>query len=334
MSTAVITGITGQDGSYLAEMLLADGCTVVGLCRRQSSTAAHWRIDHLLTHPNFILSAADLCDQASVDAIVQEFRPNEIYNLAAQSFVPASWGQPVYTGDVDALGVTRVLESVRRYAPEARFVQASSSEMFGDSPPPQDEATTFRPRSPYGVAKVYGYYITRNYRESFGIHASNCIAFNHGSPRRGPEFVEQKVSTYVGELAATNEILGGGLDGAPRLRLGNMTAERDWLHAKDVVRAMRLMADANDPGDFVISSGETHSIYRLCDVAFRAGGFADWEDQVETDPALYRPAEVPALRGDSTLAREKLRWEPQISFEAMIAEMVEAARKNASKKCK
>lgn len=327
-ATAIITGAGGQDASYLAELLLAKGYTVVGITRRQSSEAALWRIAHLRGNPRYILECADMCDQTSLDRVVAKHEPTEVYNLAAQSFVPASWEQPVYTGDVDALGVTRILEAVRRYSPRARVVQASSSEIFGDSPPPQREDTPLRPRSPYGVAKCYGYFIARNYRESYGMHVSNAISFNHGSPRRGPEFVEQKVATEVARIAF--EIERAGL--IRPMRLGNMDAARDWLHASDVVRAMWMMAQTDVPDDYVVASGDTHTIHELVAVACRAARLGeDIGRFVETDATLLRPAEVPALHGDASKIKAALGWQPEVTFQEMIWEMVAAAAQRIGK---
>lgn len=316
---ALITGILGQDGSYLADALLADGHAVWGVERRQSSDAGRWRIAHLLDHPGLTLLGADLCDQGSLDAAVIAAQPDHVYNLAAQSFVPVSWEQPVYTGDVDALGVTRLLEAVRRHAPGASVVQASSSEMFGSQPPPQSERTPFHPRSPYGVAKVYGFYITQNYRESYKLHAGSAISFNHGSPRRGPEFVEQKI---VHGAVRIYLALAERTTPAP-LKLGNLDAKRDWLHAEDVVRAMRMMASATEPADYVVASGRMVSIRDICHWAFEAVGL-NWREWVRVDQALYRPAEVAALEGDASKITQCLGWAPTKTVRDMVREMVAA----------
>jgi GDPmannose 4,6-dehydratase len=312
MPTALITGITGQDGSYLAEFLLEQGYKVVGLVRR-SSTVTFERIRHIQNR--LVLVSADLLDQSSLIAALQEHRPQEVYNLAAQSFVPASWNQPVFTGEVTGLGVTRILEAIRQVAPETRFYQASSSELFGKvREVPQRETTPFYPRSPYGVAKVYGHWITVNYRESYDLFACSGILFNHESPRRGLEFVTRKVS-YGAALIK----LGMARD----LRLGNLEAKRDWGFAGDYVRAMWLMLQQDRPDDYVICTGQTHSVRDLCQVAFGHLGL-NYEDYVKVDPRFMRPAEVDLLVGDPTKARTTLGWEPTVSFEKLVAMMVEA----------
>jgi GDPmannose 4,6-dehydratase len=310
--TALVTGITGQDGSYLAEWLLENDYNVVGMVRRTSTL----NFDRLKDFQDDItLVQGDLLDQMSLIDILQEHQPTEVYNLAAQSFVPTSWKQPVLTGEFTALGVTRMLDSVRIVNPDIRFYQASSSEMFGKvQEVPQRETTPFYPRSPYGVAKVYGHWITINYRESYDLYACSGILFNHESPRRGIEFVTHKVTYGAAriKLGLQNE-----------LRLGNLDARRDWGHARDYVRAMWLMLQQDEPDDYVISTGQTHSVRRLCQVAFEAVDL-NWEDYVVVDEKFYRPAEVDLLIGDSSKAREKLGWEPEITFEYMIQEMVEA----------
>jgi GDPmannose 4,6-dehydratase len=313
MKTALITGITGQDGSYLAEFLLERGYRVVGMTRRHS-IASDERIAHL--RDRIEIRSGDLLDQGSLTAIVAEIRPDEVYNLAAQSFVPTSWSQPVLTGEFTALGVTRMLEAIRSAKPDARFYQASSSEMFGQAAAPQSESTPFHPRSPYGVAKVYGHQITINYRESYGLHASCGILFNHESPRRGPEFVSRKISLAVAAIAAGR---------ARRLRLGNLDAQRDWGFAGDYVRAMWLMLQQDEPADYVIATGQSHSVRDFCEAAFGHVGL-DWAEHVEHDPSLERPAEVHVLRGDATRARLTLGWEPQVSFGQLVAMMVDADR--------
>ena len=312
MPTALITGITGQDGSYLAEFLLEKGYRVVGVVRR-TSHHSYERIAHLNGQVEIV--SADLLDQHSLTQVVKESRPDEVYNLAAQSFVPTSWQQPVLTGEFTALGVTRVLEAVRMTAPGARFYQASSSEMFGKVvETPQSETTLFYPRSPYGVAKVYGHHITVNYRESYDLFAVSGILFNHESPRRGLEFVTRKITDGVARIKL-------GL--AKELRLGNLEARRDWGFAPDYVRAMWSMLQADEPGDYVIGSGVARSVLDVVHVAFEHVGLA-WEDHVVTDPSLFRPAEVDLLIADATKAHRDLGWEPQCTFEEMIRGMVDA----------
>ncbi len=313
MPTALITGITGQDGSYLAEFLLAKGYEVVGVVRRTSHDS-YERIGHLLDRLSIV--PADLLDQHSLTSVIGDVKPDEIYNLAAQSFVPTSWTQPVLTGEFTALGVTRILEAVRLAHPEARYYQASSSEMFGKAAEtPQRESTPFYPRSPYGVAKVYGHWITVNYRESYGIYAVSGILFNHESPRRGLEFVTRKVTDGVARIKL-------GL--SDKLRLGNLDAQRDWGYAGDYVEAMWLMLQQDEPDDYVVAMNATHTVRELVEVAFKHAGIDDWERHVVIDPALYRPAEVDLLIGDSTKAREALGWEPTTSFEDLITNMVDA----------
>jgi len=309
---ALITGVTGQDGSYLAELLLDKGYEVFGLVRR-SSTDPLDRIQHLTSR--ITLVRGDLSDQASLIDAVAQADPHEVYNLAAQSFVGDSWKEAVYTGDVDALGVTRLLEAIRRVNKDARFYQASSSEMFGKvHEVPQRETTPFHPRSPYGVAKVYAYYITLNYRESFGMHAGNGILFNHESPRRGLEFVTRKITDGVARIKL-------GL--AEELRLGNLDAKRDWGFAGDYVDAMWRMLQQDEPDDYVVASGETHTVREFCEIAFGRADL-DWERYVVVDPAFFRPAEVDLLLGDAGKAREKLDWEPKTSFRELVEMMVDA----------
>jgi GDPmannose 4,6-dehydratase len=311
-SRALVTGVTGQDGSYLAELLLARGYEVVGVVRR-SSTVNFERIAHI--QDQLTLVPGDLLDQGSLIAIVSEHRPSEVYNLAAQSFVMTSFTQPVLTGDVTALGAVRMLEAIRHVDPDIRFYQASSSEVFGKvAESPQSERTPFYPRSPYGVAKAYAHWITVNYRESYDLFATSGILFNHGSPRRGLEFVERKVSNGVARIKA-------GID--TELRLGNLDARRDWGFAGDYVEAMWRMLQLDEPGDFVVASGETHSIRELCDVAFGHAGL-DWTDYVVQDDRFYRPAEVDLLIGDSTHARTTLGWEPRTTFEELVRMMVDS----------
>jgi GDPmannose 4,6-dehydratase len=311
--TALITGITGQDGSYLAELLLAKGYRVVGMTRR-TSTEVHERIEHIVG--DLEIFSGDLLDQSSMTSIVDEVGPDEIYNLAAQSFVPASWSQPVLTGEFTALGVTRMLEAIRQVNPAIRFYQASSSEMFGNAvESPQNEETPFYPRSPYGVAKVYGHWITVNYRESYGLYASSGICFNHESPRRGKEFVTRKISDGVARIK---------LGRASELRLGNLDAQRDWGYAGDFVRAMWMMLQPPAPADFVIATGRTHSVRDFVRVAFEAAGLGSYEPYIVVDPRFVRPAEVDQLIGDASKAKRALGWEPTVGFEELVAMMVEA----------
>jgi GDPmannose 4,6-dehydratase len=313
MKRALITGITGQDGSYLAEWLLQQGYEVHGVVRR-SSTETYERISHL--HNRLVLHQADLLDQLSLIEVVRSVAPAEVYNLAAQSFVPTSWRQPVLTGEFTAIGVTRMLEALRLLDPTGiRFYQASSSEMFGKvRETPQTEATPFHPRSPYGVAKAYGHYITVNYRESYGMFACSGILFNHESPRRGLEFVTRKVSDGVARIKH-------GL--AKELRLGNLDARRDWGFAGDYVRAMWLMLQQETPDDYVVATGETRSVRELVEIAFDRAGL-DWQKYVVQDPALIRPAEVDLLIGDASKARRVLGWKPEVSFQELVRRMVDA----------
>jgi GDPmannose 4,6-dehydratase len=310
--TALITGITGQDGSYLAELLLDKGYRVVGMTRR-SSTSPNERIAHLTDRIELL--QGDLLDQASLVEALRAAQPHEVYNLAAQSFVPTSWNQPVLTAEFTALGVTRMLEAVRQVDPAIRFYQASSSEMFGKvNQVPQDESTPFYPRSPYGVAKAYGHFITVNYRESYDLFAVSGILFNHESPRRGLEFVSRKVTDGAARVAL-------GLE--RELRLGNLDAERDWGFAGDYVRAMWMMLQQDGPEDFVVASGTAHSVRDLCEIAFRRVGL-DYQDHVVVDPTLFRPAEVDHLRGDASRAREILGWAPDVDFAGLVEMMVDA----------
>jgi GDPmannose 4,6-dehydratase len=309
---ALITGITGQDGSYLAELLLEKGYEVVGMVRRTSHDS-YERIGHLLHRLHIV--AADLLDQHSLTAVVRDAKPHEVYNLAAQSFVPTSWTQPVLTGEFTALGVTRLLEAVRLAHPEARFYQASSSEMFGKAlETPQRESTPFYPRSPYGVAKVYGHWITVNYRESYGLYAVSGMLFNHESPRRGLEFVTRKVSHGVARIAK-------GFD--KELRLGNLEASRDWGYAGDYVDAMWRMLQSETPDDYVIGTGETHTVRELVAIAFAHVGL-DWKRHVVVDGTLVRPAEVDVLRADPSKARRQLDWRPTVGFAELVRMMVDA----------
>jgi len=318
MPTALVTGITGQDGSYLAEFLLEKGYHVVGMVRR-SSTVTWERVEHIKDQIDIV--QGDLHDQSSLMNLVTNCNPDEIYNLGAQSFVPTSWSHPTLTGEVTGLGVTRLLEVIRMAKPEARFYQASSSEMFGKvRAVPQDEDTPFYPRSPYGVAKTYGHWITVNYRESYNLFAVSGILFNHESPRRGLEFVTRKITDGVARIKH-------GLQN--ELRLGNLEARRDWGYAKDYVRAMWLMLQQEEPDDFVIGTGETKSVRDFCKAAFGYVGL-NYEDYVVQDPAFYRPAEVDLLVSDPSKAREKLGWEPTVNFDELVSLMVEADLKRYS----
>lgn len=312
MPTALITGITGQDGSYLAELLLSKGYRVIGVARR-SSTVTYERIDHLLD--DITVVQGDLHDQGSLLALLEEYQPTEVYNLAAQSFVPTSWNQPALTGDITALGVTRMLEAIRFVNPKIRFYQASSSEMFGKVVEvPQCETTAFYPRSPYGVAKVYGHWITVNYRESFNMFAASGILFNHESPRRGLEFVTRKISDGVARIK---------LGYAKELRLGNLEAQRDWGFAGDYVDAMWRMLQHEKPDSFVVGMGETHSVREFCEIAFGYVGL-DYNDYVVQDERFYRPAEVDLLISDPSKARSVLGWEPAIGFKELVTMMVDS----------
>ncbi len=309
---ALITGITGQDGSYLAEFLLDQGYEVCGMVRR-SSTLNFERIAHI--QDRITLVAGDLLDEVSMINLLRDNHPTEVYNLAAQSFVQTSWSQPVLTGETTALGVTRVLDAIRIVDPEIRFYQASSSEMFGKVlEVPQRESTPFYPRSPYGVAKVYGHWITVNYRESYGLHASSGILFNHESPRRGLEFVTRKVTHGVARIKA-------GID--EKLALGNLDAQRDWGFAADYVRAMWMMLQQDQPDDYVVATGRTHSVKELVELAFAAVDL-DWEEHVVIDERFLRPAEVDLLVGDPTKAEETLKWRRDVDFAALVQMMVEA----------
>jgi GDPmannose 4,6-dehydratase len=309
---ALITGITGQDGSYLAEFLLGQGYEVIGMIRR-SSTVNFERIKHIQNQ--ITLATGDLMDEVSLIGLLREHRPNEVYNLAAQSFVQTSFSQPVLTGEVTALGVTRILDAIRIVDSEIRFYQASSSEMFGKVVEvPQRETTPFYPRSPYGVAKVYGHWITVNYRESYNLHASSGILFNHESPRRGLEFVTRKITNGVAQIKL-------GLDN--ELRLGNLEAQRDWGFAGDYVKAMWMMLQQDKPDDYVVATGQTHSVRRFCELAFGHVDL-DYRDYVVQDERFMRPAEVDLLVGDASKAREQLGWQPETSLEEMVAMMVDS----------
>jgi GDPmannose 4,6-dehydratase len=319
MPTALITGITGQDGSYLAELLLEKGYKVVGMMRR-SSTNTSERIEHLLDKITIV--KGDLLDQGSLLGLLEKHAPTEIYNLAAQSFVPDSWTQPVFTGDATALGVTRMLEAIRLVNKKIKYYQASSSEMFGKVQEiPQKESTPFYPRSPYGVAKVYAHWITINYRESYDMFAASGILFNHESPRRGLEFVTRKISDSVAQIKL-------GL--AKELRLGNLDARRDWGFAGDYVKAMWLMLQQDEPDNYVIGTGETHTVREFCEIAFGHAGL-DYQKYVIQDKNFYRPAEVELLISDPTKARTKLKWESKVSFKELVTMMVDADIKRLSK---
>jgi GDPmannose 4,6-dehydratase len=312
MKTALITGITGQDGSYLAELLLGKGYRVVGVVRR-SSTESFERIAHI--KDRLELAQADLLDQYSLIEVMHDCKPEEVYNLAAQSFVPTSWNQPVLTGEFTALGVTRVLEAIRLVNPQIRFYQASSSEMFGKvRETPQNEQTPFYPRSPYGVAKAYGHYITVNYRESYNLFAVSGILFNHESERRGLEFVTRKVTDGVARIK---------LGVATALRLGNLESRRDWGFAGDYVDAMWRMLQQETPEDYVVATGETHPVRELVEIAFAHVGL-DWQPHVVQDPTFYRPAEVDLLVGDATKAKTQLGWQPTVTFQKLVEQMVDA----------
>jgi GDPmannose 4,6-dehydratase len=316
--TALVTGITGQDGSYLAELLLGKGYTVHGLIRRSSSFNTA-RIDHIYQDPHeadvrLRLHHGDLTDGSQVARLIRMLEPDEVYNLAAQSHVAVSFQQPEYTGDVDALGAIRILEAIRDTGVQTRFYQAGTSEMFGDAPPPQSESTPFRPRSPYAAAKLYAYWVTRNYREAYGMYAANGILFNHEGERRGETFVTRKITRAVARIVA-------GLD--RQVFLGNLDARRDWGHAKDYVRAMWLMLQQPEPGDLVIGTGESHSVRDFAEAAFGHVGL-QWEPFVVFDPSYLRPTEVEHLQADPARAKERLGWQPEISFEQLVHRMVES----------
>jgi GDPmannose 4,6-dehydratase len=315
MTKALITGITGQDGSYLAELLLEKGYQVFGLTRR-TSTQNFARIDHLIHNPNLKLIPGDLIDQHSLTIAIRDTQPDEVYNLAAQSFVQTSWNQPVLTGEVTSLGVTRVLEAMRIAAPNSKFYQASSSEMFGKvRESPQNENTPFYPRSPYGVAKVYGHWITINYRESYDLYAVSGILFNHESPRRGLEFVTRKIANGVARVKLGKQ---------SHIELGNLDSKRDWGYAKDYVEAMWLMLQQDKPDDFVIATGETHSVKEFLQISCEVAGIKDWESIYKHNPEFDRPAEVDYLIGNPNKAKKKLGWEPTVNFEELVELMVKA----------
>jgi GDPmannose 4,6-dehydratase len=319
MPTALVTGITGQDGSYLAELLLSKGYRVIGMARR-SSTVTYERIEHI--QDDIEIVQGDLHDQSSLVSILEEYEPTEVYNLAAQSFVPTSWGQAVLTAEVTAIGVTRLLEAIRLVNPRIKFYQASSSEIFGKVlEVPQRESTPFYPRSPYGVAKVYGHWITVNYRESYDIFAASGILFNHESPRRGLEFVTRKISNAVAQIK---------LGKAKELRLGNLEAQRDWGFAGDYVEAMWLMLQQSKADSFVIGTGETHAVREFCEIAFGHVGL-DYKDFVVQDPRFYRPAEVDLLISDPSKAHHDLGWQRKVSFQKLVKMMVDSDLERVSK---
>jgi GDPmannose 4,6-dehydratase len=322
MKKAFITGITGQDGSYLAELLLDKGYKVYGLTRRTSTQNVE-RIHHLIHHPNLELISGDLLDQHSLTVALRDAQPDEIYNLAAQSFVQTSWDQPVLTGEFTGLGVTRMLEAIRFACPKARFYQASSSEMFGKvQQVPQTELTPFYPRSPYGVAKAYGHWITVNYRESFGIYAVSGILFNHESPRRGLEFVTRKIANGVARVKLGKQ---------KYVELGNLQAKRDWGFAKDYVEAMWLMLQQDQPDDYVVATGETHSVQEFLELACQAAGITDWQKAFKHNPKFDRPAEVDLLIGDPSKAKKKLGWVPKTTFPELVKLMVDAELESEGK---
>ncbi|PWU24054.1 GDP-mannose 4,6-dehydratase [Candidatus Cerribacteria bacterium 'Amazon FNV 2010 28 9'] len=323
MKKAFITGVTGQDGSYLAEFLLEKGYKVYGMNRR-SSTQNYSRIEHIIHNPNFELVSGDLLDEHSITNALMIIQPDEIYNLAAQSFVHASWTQPVLTGEFTGIGVTRMLEAMKAVCPKARFYQASSSEMFGKvQEVPQKESTPFYPRSPYGVAKLYGHWITVNYRESYGLFTVSGILFNHESPRRGLEFVTRKIANAVARVKLGKQ---------EKVRLGNLEAKRDWGYAKDYVEMMWLMLQQQTPEDFVIATGETHSVREFLVESCNVAGIEDWEAIFEHDPSMDRPAEVDLLIGDSSKAKKILGWEPKTTFKELVKIMVEAELKSETNK--
>ncbi len=322
MKKAFITGITGQDGSYLAELLLEKGYKVYGLTRR-TSTQNFERITKIIHHENLELVSGDLLDQHSITIALKDIQPDEVYNLAAQSFVKTSWDQPVLTGEFTAIGVTRMLEAVRFACPQAKFYQASSSEMFGKvQEVPQTEKTPFYPRSPYGVAKAYGHWITINYRESFNMFAVSGILFNHESPRRGLEFVTRKIANGIARVKLGKQ---------KHVELGNLDAKRDWGYAKDYVEAMWLMLQEDTPDDFVIATGETHSVREFFQLSCKIAGIEDWESAYKHNPKYDRPAEVDLLIGDPSKAQKKLGWKPSVTFEQLVELMVKAELENESK---
>ena len=321
MKKALITGVTGQDGSYLAEFLLEKGYRVIGMERRNSNNN-HQRIEGIIDDGDFELVSGDLLDQSSILDIMEKYRPDEVYNLAAQSFVPVSWKQPIFTAEATGIGVTRVLEAIRQVNPDARFYQASTSEMFGKvRETPQNELTPFYPRSPYGVAKVYGHWITVNYRESYDLFATSGILFNHESPRRGDTFVTRKISKAVARIYLGKQT---------ELRLGNLDSKRDWGYAGDYVKAMWMMLQHDKPDTFVVGTDATYSVRDFTKIAFDSVGLV-WEDHVVIDPKFYRPAEVDLLISDSSKARKTLGWKPDTSFKQLVEMMVEHDLKEEGK---
>ena len=320
MSTALITGVTGQDGSYLAELLLSKGYQVVGMIRR-SSTETFGRIAHI--QDNIAIVQGDLHDQSSLVSILEEYKPDEVYNLAAQSFVPTSWSQAVLTAEVTAVGVTRLLEAIRLVNPKTRFYQASSSEMFGAAKPPQNELTPFEPRSPYAAAKVYSYWVTRNYREGYNLFAANGILFNHESPRRGETFVTRKITRAVAAIKAGKQ---------NHLYLGNLDSKRDWGYAPEYVEAMWQMLQQEKADDFCVATGEAHSPREFLDEAFGYAGL-DWKKYVEIDPRYFRPTEVDYLLGDPAKSKKELGWEPKVKFHELVRIMVDADLEFLGEKC-
>ncbi len=322
MKKAFISGITGQDGSYLAELLLEKGYQVYGLTRR-TSTQNYARIEKIMHHQNLELISGDLSDQHSLTYAIREIQPDEVYNLAAQSFVQTSWDQPVLTGEFTALGVTRILDAVKMSCPTARFYQASSSEMFGKvQEVPQTEHTPFYPRSPYGVAKVYGHWITVNYRESFNMYAVSGILFNHESPRRGLEFVTRKIANGVARVKLGKQAF---------VELGNLDAKRDWGYAPDYVKAMWLMLQKDQPDDYVVATGETHSVKEFLELACQSAEISDWEAIYKHNPKYDRPAEVDLLIGDASKAKAELGWEPTVTFKELVDIMVQAELREETK---
>ncbi len=323
MKKAFITGITGQDGSYLAEFLLEKGYKVYGLTRR-TSTQNFARIQNIIHEDNLELISGDLIDQHSLTTAIKQIQPDEVYNLAAQSFVQASWSQPVLTGEVTGIGVTRMLEAVRLSCPSAKFYQASSSEMFGKvRETPQNEETPFYPRSPYGVAKVYGHWITVNYRESYDLFAVSGILFNHESPRRGLEFVTRKIANAIARIKLGKQ---------KYVHLGNLESKRDWGYAKDYVQAMWMMLQQDNPEDYVVSTGETHSVKEFLQVACNVAEIDDWQSVVKHNPKFDRPAEVDYLIGDASKAKKELGWEPSVDFRGLVELMVQAELKKEAAK--
>jgi len=335
--SALITGVTGQDGSYLSELLLDKGYTVIGISRR-SSTNNTDRLSHIISNPNFVFREGDVTDYVSISGLIKEFMPDKCYNLAAQSHVQTSFNEPLHTTDVNYIGVLNILEAIRRESPHTRFYQASTSEMFGsnysvdgDGNKYQDENTAFHPRSPYAVAKLAAHYLVQNYREAYGIHASSNMIFNHESPRRGDKFVTRKITRWIANFRAQNyghvthfddDYIYDRLGKIPKLRLGNLDAYRDWSHASDMVESMYLTLQQDTPDDYVVASGETHSVREFLDIAFEEIGIEDWSNYVVIDPKFFRPSEVDYLCGNPSKAKKVLGWKPSYSFEDLVKEMV------------